>query len=339
MTNKEIAEILNITPAAVSMALHNKGGVSSAKKKQILQLKYKSDDVKVKTEKKGTLLFAIHKRNGNVISETHFFITIMATIQEFAEEKGYYVDIIHYDQKMDFNEFISRIDMDTISGILILATEMTSADVTLYKKFNKPLVIIDNWFPGEQYNCVLMDNEDGMRQAVRYAYEMGHRRIGFVRSKTPLNNFTERFNGYLRGMREVELPVYKKNIFYTKCTSDGAYEDMTEIIKNTKELPTCLLVSNDIMAMGIMNALKYAHYNVPKDVSIISFDNMPVAKYFNPAITSVNIHDEKIGIIAVRRMLEILEDDEKDYFVHNLVGVTLEIRESVYDLSLQNNMK
>ena len=114
---------------------------------------------------------------------------------------------------------------------------------------------------------------------------------------------------------------------------------MTEIIKNTKELPTCLLVSNDIMAMGIMNALKYAHYNVPKDVSIISFDNMPVAKYFNPAITSVNIHDEKIGIIAVRRMLEILEDDEKDYFVHNLVGVTLEIRESVYDLSLQNNMK
>ena len=137
MTNKEIAEILNITPAAVSMALHNKGGVSSAKKKQILQLKYKSDDVKVKTEKKGTLLFAIHKRNGNVISETHFFITIMATIQEFAEEKGYYVDIIHYDQKMDFNEFISRIDMDTISGILILATEMTSADVTLYKKFNK----------------------------------------------------------------------------------------------------------------------------------------------------------------------------------------------------------
>lgn len=332
MRNKEIAEILHITPAAVSMALNNKGGVSQATKKKILELKYASSlSEKDKEKKKGSILFSIHKRNGNVISETHFFVSLMSAIQEQADRYGYYVDIIHYDPKMEFSEFISRIDMTNVKGLLVLATEMSSADAALYKTLEKPLVIIDNWFEGENYDCVLMDNVDGIKQAVRYGYKMGHRNIGFVKSKTEIYNFSERFEGFRQGMRSVGLPIYKKFIYSTKCTTDGAYEDMCRIIRSTKILPSLLIVSNDVMAIGIMNALKYAKYQVPRDISVISFDNMPIAKYFNPGITSVNIQNERIGHVAVERLVEKMERGLDDYFVHNLIGVNLEIRESVYD--------
>ena len=334
MKNKDIAKILNITPAAVSMALNNKGGVSEATKRKIMELKYAAPQQETERAlKKGSILFSIHKRNGNVISETHFFVTLMSAIQEQAEKYQYFVNILHYDPKVEFHEFMSRVDMSDVKGILVLATEMTSEDAALYRALGKPLVIIDNWFEGEDYDCILMDNVDGIKQAVRYAYQMGHRKIGFVRSKTYLYNFNERFEGFRQGMREVGVPIYKKFIFYTKCTTDGAYEDMREIIKSSAAFPSLLIISNDVMALGIMNALKDAHYQIPRDISIISFDNMPITKYFTPAITSVNIKNEQIGHIAVDRLIEKIEKGRNDYFVHNLIGVNLEIRESVYDLT------
>lgn len=333
MKNKEIAEILNITPAAVSMALNNKGGVSAVKKKRILELKYASSvQEKDTAAKKGSILFSIHKRSGDVIAETHFFVSLMAAIQERAEEHGYYIEIAHYDPKIDFQEFSSHINMEKTKGILVLATEMSSEDAAQYRALGKPMVVIDNWFEGEDYDCVLMDNVDGIKQAVAYAYKMGHRNIGFVQSKTNIYNFSERFEGFRQGMRKMNLPIQRKNIFRVKCTTDGAYEDMCAIIKKTSDLPTLFIVANDVMAVGVMNALKYAHYNVPKDVSIISFDNMPLTRHFFPAITSVNIQNDRIGHLAVDRLIEKLEKNQTDYFVHNLVGVNLVIRDSVYDL-------
>ncbi len=334
MTNKEIAAILNVTPAAVSMALHNKGGVSESKRKRILELKYASSTRKEEQEKKkGRLLFVMHVKLGNVIAETNFFVTLMSTIQEHADRDGYFVDIIRYDSKVKFEDFFSQIDMQDVSGILVLATEINQEDAEKYRVFKKPVVFIDNYFECGDYDCVLMDNMDGIQRAVRYGYEMGHRNIGFVRSTTNIHNFQERYDGFLKGMKNVGLSVFKKYIYHTKCTTDGAYEDMCEIIAKTKDLPTLLIVCNDVMAIGIMNALKYSYYKIPRDISVISFDNMPITRYFSPALTSVSIQDNKIGKIAVDRLIEKIEHGKDDYFMRSLVGVGLEIRDSVSDLN------
>lgn len=334
MRNKEIAEILHITPAAVSMALNNKGGVSEAKRRKIFELKYASSESPEEKEKmKGRILFFIHVKNGNVIAETHFFVTLMAAIQERAGHYGYFADIIRYDSKTDFREFISSVNMTNVCGILVLATEIDSKDAALYRELGKPLVMIDNWFEEEDYDCVLMDNIDGIKQAIRYAHRMNHRNIGFVRSKVHIHNFAERYKGFCQGMQETGLPLNKKYVFTTKCTTDGAYEDMCQIIRKMPELPSLLIISNDVMALGIVNALKYSHYRVPKDVSIISFDNMPIARYFNPALTTVGIQDKQIGFVAVDRLIEKIEKGMDTYFVHNLIGVRLQVRESVCDYS------
>ena len=334
MRNKEIAEILHITPAAVSMALNNKGGVSESKRKKIFELKYaSSQSPEEKEKKKGRILFFIHVKNGNVIAETHFFVTLMSAIQERAGYYGYFADIIRYNSKTQFREFISSVNMSNVCGILVLATEIDSEDAALYRDLGKPLVMIDNWFAGEDYDCILMDNIDGIKQAVRYACHMEHRNIGFVRSKIHIHNFDERYEGFCQGMREAGLPIIRKNIFSTKCTTDGAYEDMCAIIKKTPELPSLLIISNDVMAIGIVNALKYSHYRVPKDVSVISFDNMPIARYFSPTLTTVSIQDKQIGYVSVDRLIEKIEKGMDNYFVHNLIGVRLEIRESVCNYS------
>lgn len=329
MKNKEIAEALNISPAAVSMALNNKGGVSDVTMKKILDLKFSSQANEERIIKKGKLAFFVHIRNGNVISETYFFVMLMNEIKERAEKYGYYLNIIYYEQKDDYSDFILKNDISDVSGILVLATEMRNEDTDFYKKTGKPIVFIDNWFPGTKNDCVLMDNMDGVSQAVRYGFQMGHRKIGFVKSRVEINNFKERYEGFCLGMQDVGLKVEERYIYATKCTTDGAYEDMQTIIKDERMLPSLLIVSNDIMAIGIMNALKGANYNIPRDISIIGFDDMPVTKHFTPPITTVGINVEIIGDIAVDRLIEKIRNNNRKYFMHNAIGVDLVIRESV----------
>lgn len=333
MRNKEIAQILNISPAAVSMALNDKGGVSEKTKKKIFELKYAAPVQEEETEKrKGSLLFSIHKKHGNVIAETHFFVTLMEAIQKQADRLGYYVNIIHYDPGIALEEFMGNVNMEEIKGVLLLATEMNGEDLPFYQKLGKPLVILDNWFSGKNLDCVLMDNMDGMVQAVKYACQKGHRKIGFVKSKTKLSNFVERFEGYKMGLRKTGITYQPKYVYETQCSSERACHDMLELLKEEKEWPSLLIVSNDVMAIGIMNAFRQAGYKVGKDISIIGFDNMPIDAYLEPPLTSVNIQNERIGQIAVNRLVRMIEEKETDYFVHNLVGVNLVERGSVRNL-------
>lgn len=334
MRNKEIAQILNISPAAVSMALNNKGGVSESTKKKILELKYAAPKKEEEAEhKKGSLLFSIHKKHGNVIAETHFFVTVMDAIQKQADALGYYVNIVHYEPSLPIEEFMGNVNMEEIKGILLLATEMNGADLAYYQKWEKPLVILDNWFAGRNLDCVLMDNVDGIIQAVAYACRKGHRKIGFVGSRTKLHNFQERYEGYKQGLRRAGLPYQSQYVYETRCSTEGACQDMLELLKEEKDWPSILIVSNDVMAIGIMNAFKQSGYQVGKDISIIGFDNMPIDQYLEPPLTSINIQNEKIGQIAVRRLVEKIEEDENDYSVHNQIGVNLVERKSVRDLT------
>lgn len=335
MKNKEIAEILNITPAAVSMALNNKGGVSEEKREKIFQLKYETspnEKLNSSVPQKGRILFSIHKRTGSAILETQFFAFLMSSIQEEAERYGYLVDIVHYDQKLKFEDFMTQERLNSVQGIIVLATEMNSSDADLYYKLGKDVVYIDNWFARKPYDCVVMDNVDGIMQAVYYAYRMGHREIGFIGNPEASHNFVERYEGYRRAMHELRLPVDANNVYSMPFTTDGAYTEMRSIIRTCRRFPSCLIVGNDIMAIGVMNALKYAGYSIPKDISVIGFDDMPVSRYFDPPITSVGIQDRQIGKIAVRRLMERIEQNKRDFFVKNLVGVELQIRKSVLDL-------
>ena len=335
MRNKEIAQILNISPAAVSMALNHKGGVSKLTMKKILELKYAAPLQEQEAEaKKGSLLFSIHKKHGNVIGETYFFVTIMDAIQKQADKLGYYVNMVHYEPSVHVDEFMRNVDMEQMKGILLLATEMGGEDLADYQKWNKPLVVLDSWFGGKKLDCILMDNVDGIIQAVGYAYRNGHRKIGFVKSKTRMNNFTERFEGYKRGLHKAGLPYQPKYVYETQCTTDGACQDMRRLLKEERDWPSLLIVSNDVMAIGIMNAFKEAGYQVGRDISIIGFDNMPIDKYLDPPLTSINIQNERIGQLAVNRLVDMIEKGETDYFLHNLVGVNLVERKSVCNLEV-----
>ena len=100
-------------------------------------------------------------------------------------------------------------------------------------------------------------------------------------------------------------------IIDSEMTYDGGYRSISEYLKNNGSLPTALFASNDAVAVGVIRGLQEAGYEVPKDISIIAFNDTIVSQYTNPPLTSVSVHTEYLGEVAVELMVEKLSNDRR----------------------------
>lgn len=335
MKNKDIAEMLQISPATVSLALNNREGVSEETRRKVLELKNSSVRKELAAgagrSAKGDIGLLIYKKHGNIISETPFFVTLTERLDQQAGKHLYGVYISYYNSSKDIHSYLRSLENSNILGVMVLATEMNQAEVTLLKReLDMPFVLIDAYFPGEKTDSILMDNYSGMMQILKYAAEKGHERIGFVGSTIPTNNFTERFDYFRIGLEKYHLSYHEEFVFWVPPTIDGACKAMAEQLRMGKKLPTLLVAANDILVFGVLNALKQSQVRVPEDVSLIGFGDMPTSQYLDPALTTVKLNNEMIGTLAVNRLVEMIEKPyTRKYTVHSMVEVDLVERESV----------
>lgn len=335
LKNKDIAQILDISPAAVSLALNNKSGVSEELRRKIVALRNGSmaaefNTIQEQNQNASQILFIVLKKNGNVISNTPFFLSLQETLYQQTAIESYGLQVSHFDPQENLKDFLNDLHVGRYDGILVLGTEAEQEDIDTVLSLGKPTVVLDAWFEGKNVDCVLMDNESGVRQAVHYAYERGHRKIGFVGSRVHANNFEERYRAYRSELDMLGIPCEKQYVYFVHSTVDGASCDMKKILNARPELPTLLICANDLIAMGVMEALNTYGYNVPKDVSVIGFDEMPVSAHLNPPLTSVGFHARSIARLAVHALVERIHNYGKmSSCARYLINAELKVRESV----------
>lgn len=311
--NIEIARILNISPAAVSLARNNKKGVSEETRANVQKIVsdymevHPNESTSISSEKE--LVFVVHKTHGQVIKDTPFFSEMMETIQKMSPIDTYKVSVINLSNQGDVPQLLSLCRASSVHGILLLASEMNENDFQIYKQIGKPVVVIDAHFPNEHVDCVGIDNEFLVRQGVKYAYNMGHRRIGFLASRFFTFNFEERLKAYQQTMSSLGLPVSEEDIIYLHCVADFAYEDMRRHLINSKKesLHSCYIAGNDLLAIGAIKALKEAGIRVPEDISVIGFDDMPIISMMEPPLSSLHFCTRDICELAVSRLMQIIK--------------------------------
>lgn len=334
--NKDIAEQLNISTTAVSLAINNKPGVSRELREKILALRNDSiqrtldNSVREKTGEKERIMFCVFKKTGDIITDIPFFMNLTETLSIEASRLGYELLIAHFTPSMELEEYLENIKSANISGLLILGTEATREDIEEFKKLNIPMVLIDNWFPGISVDSVYMDNLCGMASAVRYFFKHGHTDIGYVDCKYAINNFKERLLGYSAGLKECGLPFDEAKVYVVGPSSDQAYRDFKEILDRGVKLPTALLVCNDQVAIGVMRALKEKGCGIPDDISLIGFDDMSDSHNIDPPLTSIHLHFGKIASFSAELLQKKIEGTSLyTANVRHMVSVDLVARKSV----------
>lgn len=330
---RDIAAAAKVSPATVSNALNGKPGVSKAVMEQIQAIAsamgYEPAKPRVEPERQYVRL-AIYKSHGMVVMDTEFFAELIESIQMECQEAGLELIISHINARTDkdFKQRIKDFCSEECAGILLLGTEMNPEELKLFAECRSPLVVLDNLFRHEAVHSVVMNNYDAGYQATNALYDAGHRRIDHITSSQPFSNNRYRRKGYEAAMEAHGLPHSDKNMWYVTPSIEGAYLDMTQLLKKNRPLPTAFFAANDLMAIGAIRALAEAGYRVPQDVSIIGMDDTAVCLACTPPLSTIRVFRKELGMAAIRTLLN-MAPMMKNGVIKTEMSVELVMRNSV----------
>lgn len=313
MTSKELAKLLGVSAATVSMAINGKPGVNERTRKRVLEaakhygiLSEKQEDKKVKKQ----ISLLVYEPNMIRHVDETFVNSIMGGIEEAAKEQDYRVLIMKAGTVDELLQMLKKasVDADT-SGIILSCNELTQTDIDRMPNYRKPIVLLDNFDTNMVYHSVQIDNVSGAFEATNFMIKRSHTIPGYIRGKNQINNFVQRFRGYHNALEynNCDLPINR--IFEVSLSVDGAYHDIKEIIdaqENKDELKGCYMCDNDLIALGFLKAVLEAGYQVPRDIQICGFDDIPATQYVSPELTTVHVPTHQMGYMGALRLINIL---------------------------------
>jgi DNA-binding LacI/PurR family transcriptional regulator len=333
---KDIAAKFGVSSATVSLVLNNKPGVSKETRLKILkgleESGYNTNMGLRALQKNNTnLRLIIYKKHGMVVSDTPFFSELIEGIDREARANGLNLMINYINEDENLGEILKNIEQTPQDSIILLATEMNQNDIEHFMNLNEKLVVLDSYFQNQAVNTVVINNVQGAYDAAGYLIRLGHVKIGYLKSSRWINNFDERALGIRKALDDAGLKFEEQYIFELEPTMNGACRILGQSLERGVKLPTAFVADNDIIAFGAMKALKEAGFRIPEDVSMIGFDDMPFCTMIEPALSTVRVFKEKMGMVAVRRLLEASKDHD-GIFTKIEIGTELIKRKSVLNL-------
>ena len=346
LKNKEIAETLGLSTTAVSLALNNRPGVSEATRRRVLELvnDFTQEAMQALNEQalndesaqaNRSVLLNVHRKNSRIINDKPFFSDIIEAAQQELLRQGYSMILSHYVPEQSLTQYIQYIQGLPIAGVILMATELDEADLSYYKQLGLPMVLMDGSFDLEELDSVTLDNQISIYRAMRYAVEMGHRSIGYLKGETFINNFGHRMDGYQKALRDFHLEGSPHPVVTLPCDIQGAYQEMSAFLDhrpNDFVMPTLFVSELDYIALGAMKALQEHGCRVPEDVSVIGYDDVTASAISTPPLTTIRVNHSDIGRIAARVLVDRIINPTECHITAQ-VSSSFIIRESVKRLS------
>lgn len=304
---KKLSELSGFSAATVSNALNGKRGVNQETAQKILSLAREYGYVV--SSRIQSIRLVIYRDSGEVCSDAPFFASLIESIENESRKNNYETKLVNlYRQEPDYREQVKELLSDTSSAMILVGTELDEKDAEPFLMAQVPLVLLDCSFENLPFQCVLMENENSVAEAVRHLIAQGHTKIGYLYGSVRTRNFICRANGYRRALLEHNLPIADSFQFEMPVSITGAYEAFGKLLDEGIELPTAFFADNDMIALGAMQALQKHKYRVPEDVSIIGFDDIDFSEVCAPGLTTIHVYKKELGQTAVRRLLELIRE-------------------------------
>ena len=190
-----------------------------------------------------------------------------------------------------------------VAGLLVIGARIGDPIIERGRAAGTPMVLVNNPAPHAEIGSVDCDNVAGAREAVRHLLSLGRRRIAFIAGPDDSANAMDRRKGYEDALREAGIAVDPALVLPGDFLEAGGRAAM-EALLALSEPPTAVFAANDMMALGAMGALRDAGRRVPDDVALVGFDDIPLARYVAPALTTIHQPIHEVGRRAAEMVLE-----------------------------------
>jgi LacI family transcriptional regulator len=268
---------------------------------------------------------------GLIVSEitNPFFPELVQEFENLAVEQGYEVLIgsTNYDPGRT-ELLIRRMLQRNVDGVAVMTFGIEEELVQKLVDRGFPLVFVDAGPQLENIRVLKVNYGEGIRQAVQHLAALGHRQIGFISGPLRLRSALARRDAFLDAMRELGLKVPKLYLVEGDHTMEGGIT-ATEMLIALSALPSAVLCSNDMTAIGALHALYRTTQKVPDDISVVGFDDIHLAQFMLPPLTTVQMSCKELAVAAVDALRAGIEPNHpKARQIEWQIGTRLVVRQS-----------
>jgi LacI family transcriptional regulator/LacI family purine nucleotide synthesis repressor len=313
VTMADVARHAGVSRAAVSLVLNkkSKSQISEKLRKTILKsakdLGYHPHAAARSLALRKTHTFGLALWEVDYVMQS-YFSSIIAGMEEVIGAHDYNLQFVTTTRSGDGHHqnlfFMRKVDEKRIDGLIIIDQLMPDEDIISLKEKNFPFVLVDREIDGFDTHCVIVNNEDGIRQATNHLIELGHEKILFVVENPDFFKIKEMMKGYKSALREAGLDY---SDCLVKSLSEYCEFDMKRFDEFFEGNPTAIVTSSDRLAFKMLSVLRKKHIRVPEDVSVVGYNDEPVSSEMNPPLTTVRVPLMKVGEEAAKVLLNLIQ--------------------------------
>ncbi|MGW7480866.1 LacI family DNA-binding transcriptional regulator [Nonomuraea muscovyensis] len=322
---KDVAAQAGVSVATVSRVLNDNPSVTEETRNRVhdamATLNYRPNAVarSLRTEATRTLGLII----GDILNP--FFAELARAVEDEAREAGYTVVIGNADERADQQDHYVRTLMEQrVDGLIICPTAEVTPLVEEVSKGQRPLVFLDRTLTGIDVPSVRADGAAAITELVAHLRALGHRRVAFVSGPGTLSTGRERTAAFLRAAADHGLRVPAEYVRVGDFRA-GSGQRITAELLDLPEPPQAIFLGDNLMALGALDEIRRRGLDIPGDVAVASFDDVPWFNHIQPRITAISQPTAELGRLAVRVILDALRGKTAESVV---LPAALVIRES-----------
>ncbi|MDP4493572.1 substrate-binding domain-containing protein [Vibrio sp. AH4] len=266
-------------------------------------------------------------------STNPFFGEVVKGVERSCYHKGYNLILCNTEgdnQRMKAS--INTLLQKRVDGLLLMCSTLEGERLDVFDRYPDIPVVVMDWGPILFASDKIQDNSlQGGYMAAKHLIECGHREIGCITGPLIRHQAQMRYEGYKRALAEAGIAINPDWIVESDFECEGGYQAFEKLYERGK-LPSALFVCNDMMAMGVIQAANQRGLRIPDDLSLIGYDDVHIAKFMTPALTTIHQPKYRLGKAAVDTLLYRLENPDTTAQVVQLEP-TLVVRSSVCSLN------
>ncbi|MDG6882388.1 Mgl repressor and galactose ultrainduction factor [Phocoenobacter uteri] len=306
VTIRDVAKLAGVSVATVSRVLNN--SISSEKSRlAVLQavekLEYSPNANAQALALKNTDTIGV------VVTDVtdSFFAILVKAVDQVASEYGKSILIgIGYHNAEKEKNAIDTLLRKRCSCLVVHSKALDDKTLKNYLDNVPSMVIINRVIKGYEHRCVNLDNQRGTFLATETLISLGHKKIGYIGSNHNISDEEERRNGYLDALKTYQLNKLNSAIVHTSPDFDGGEKAMIELLSYHSDL-TAVVTYNDNIAAGALSVLNENNIKVPEQFSVIGFDDMPIARYLIPKLTTIRYPIDLMASYAAKLALNLAD--------------------------------
>lgn len=336
-TIKDVARIAGVSTTTVSHVINKTRFVAETTQQKVMdavkELNYAPSAVarSLKCNSTRTIGMLVTQ------STNPFLAEVINGVESYCYRQGYTLILCNtggiYEKQRDYIRMLAEKRVD---GILVMCSDLTQdLQEMLDAHADIPKVFMD-WGQGasisdDSKDKIIDNSADGGYLATKFLIEQGHTDIACLSGHMDKTLCIERIDGYKRALAEFNIPFDQSKIFEGNFECDTAVETADKILAMDKK-PSAIFCFNDTMALGLMSRLQQNGIRIPEDISVIGYDNIDLAEYFSPPLTTIHQPKRRVGKTAFEILLSRIKDKEHERTIFEM-HPELIVRESVKDLN------